>query len=161
MLNVAEDNNGMAVALSHEIAHIVAKHAPERFSNLLFWGFFGLPALPVIVAPVMHIHIKALAILWSLPWVAKMYHLSRSTEAEADYIGLTIMARAGYDIQEAVGFWERMEIAQEETKQQRIEEQSKKGKIYNEGPQFLSTHPTVRLSSPIQRFDRTNAGSIE
>ena len=36
---------------------------------------------------------------------------SQSFEAEADYIGLYFMARAGYDIVDAPNFWRRMGIA--------------------------------------------------
>jgi predicted Zn-dependent protease len=49
----------------------------------------------------------------------------RQQESEADHIGLIYMARAGYDPQESIRFWERME--------QRAEAQP---------PEFLSTHPS-------------------
>jgi predicted Zn-dependent protease len=51
---------------------------------------------------------------------------SRKQESEADHIGLLYMARAGYDPNEAVAFWQRMD------------EQLGKGSP----PQFLSDHPS-------------------
>jgi predicted Zn-dependent protease len=51
---------------------------------------------------------------------------SRSQEAEADRIGLIYMAKAGYDPEEAVRFWERMR-------------DYAKGK--SKPPELLSTHP--------------------
>jgi predicted Zn-dependent protease len=51
---------------------------------------------------------------------------SRTHESEADKLGLVFMAMAGYDANEAVGFWQRMA------------QQSGGGKP----PEFMSTHPS-------------------
>jgi predicted Zn-dependent protease len=49
---------------------------------------------------------------------------NRSRESEADRIGLTIMAKAGYDPRKAIEFWERFSQAGAKV------------------PEFLSTHPS-------------------
>ncbi|KAI9642463.1 metalloendopeptidase [Ciborinia camelliae] len=144
LLDVAQDNNGLAVALSHEMAHVVAKHGPEKSSNVMFWGILGLPTLPLL-SPVIVIEFAVPAFLYALPWIATMFYVLPSMETEADYIGLTIMARAGFDIQEAVGFWERMREVAREEKRKISEEQGRKRMVVKKGPEFLRTHPTTLL----------------
>ena len=51
---------------------------------------------------------------------------SRKQASEADHIGLLYMARAGYDPQEAIAFWQRMQ----------------EQKSSQNPPQFLSSHPS-------------------
>jgi metalloendopeptidase OMA1, mitochondrial len=51
---------------------------------------------------------------------------SRAQELEADRLGVGYMARAGYDPEEAIGFWRKMQAA------------SGRGGA----PTFLSTHPS-------------------
>lgn len=42
---------------------------------------------------------------------ASMFYDKKAREAEADYVGLYIMARAGFEIEKASGFWRRMAAA--------------------------------------------------
>ena len=58
--------------------------------------------------------------------VGVMLPFSRSHESEADKIGLTLMAIAGYNPDQAIVFWQRM-AAQSAGQAQ---------------PEFLSTHPS-------------------
>lgn len=65
-------------------------------------------------------------ILWWGSQVGVMLPFSRSHESEADKIGLTLMAIAGYNPDQAIVFWQRM-AAQSAGQSQ---------------PEFLSTHPS-------------------
>eukprot|EP01116_Phalansterium_solitarium_P011696 TRINITY_DN27465_c0_g1_i1.p1 TRINITY_DN27465_c0_g1~~TRINITY_DN27465_c0_g1_i1.p1 ORF type:complete len:402 (-),score=52.26 TRINITY_DN27465_c0_g1_i1:431-1636(-) len=99
ILPIMHDQDGVATVLSHEIGHVVARHQFERLSimglayPLLFLAeaWTGLP-IPDLV----------------LTLAVELPH-SRSTEYEADHIGLVLMGRACYDIAKAPLFWERMQ----------------------------------------------------
>lgn len=125
MIPVAQDETGLATVLGHEVGHVMARHAAERISqsqviqagtgiaSVLLGGATG--ADPNTVA----------ALLGAGATYGIQLPFSRQQELEADRIGLTLMARAGYDPRAAVGFWQRMAQA-------------------NKGgpPEFLSTHPS-------------------
>jgi metalloendopeptidase OMA1, mitochondrial len=120
---VAQDTNGLAVVLGHEVAHALARHGAERISqgavaqagqSVLGTLFGGSPSGNAILAAY---GVGAqLGVL--LPY-------SRTQESEADHIGLILMARAGYDPHGALAFWQRMERAGG-----------------GSAPEFLSTHPS-------------------
>jgi len=102
--------------MSHEIAHTVAHHASERMSKSIL-AIVGLLVLSVVSGTDTSFLGNIMDLVYLRPG-------SRRQEAEADYIGLMMMAESCYDPSKAVGLWERMEKAQE-----------------FEPPQFLSTHP--------------------
>ncbi len=127
MLPVARDEAGLAVVMGHEVAHAVANHGGERMSQMLLiqFGGIGLERLleeePQLArALLLQAYGLGASIGYILPY-------SRKHELEADYIGLILTARAGYDPREAVGFWQRMR------------QQKKDG----QPPEFLSTHPAT------------------
>jgi predicted Zn-dependent protease len=61
---------------------------------------------------------------------------SREQESEADFIGLQLMAKAGYDPREAVPFWERMSGCPRKMIGRFC------FRTQNSVPEFLSTHPS-------------------
>ena len=124
ILPVAQDENGLAVVMGHEVAHAIAKHGNERMSQGLM-AQFGAVALSVALSS----HPGATSDIFMQAYglganVGVLLPYSRLHESEADRIGLILMAKAGYDPREAVPFWQRM---------------NKKGG--GRPPEFLSTHP--------------------
>lgn len=125
LLPIARDDAGLATVMGHEVAHIVAKHGNERMSQALLTEV-GTTALSVATqnAPSLTRSLM-LGSFGAGAQVGILMPFSRLHESEADRIGLTLMAIAGYDPRAAVDFWGRM--AQEGG---------------SRPPQFLSTHPS-------------------
>ncbi len=124
IMPVCQDDNGVAVVMSHEIAHAIAQHGNERMSQALLVNMGGT-ALSVALAnePAMTQNL-AMAAFGLGSQVGVMLPYSRLHESEADELGLYFMAMAGYNPQTAPEFWKRM-MAQGGERP----------------PEFLSTHP--------------------
>ena len=107
ILPIAEDETGLAVVMSHEIAHATLRHGTERMTRQdLLTQVIAAGAEAYSEDAETKEQAEALAsdaarLLVSLPF-------GRDAEIEADTRGLMYMARAGYDPRAAVGFWERM-----------------------------------------------------
>jgi len=74
---------------AHEIAHNVLNHSQNAQLRVMLKAFLGATVGISATVPA------------SVP--------RRSLEAQADYVGAYIMARAGYDVQAIKQFWRRME----------------------------------------------------
>ena len=124
ILPITRNENGLAVVLGHEVAHAIARHGNERMSQSLLASMGGVAlavALKEKPGRTRQLYMAAFGVGAS---VGFLLPYSRVHESEADRIGLTLMARAGYDPRGAIPFWERM---------------SQKGGA--RPPEFLSTHP--------------------
>jgi len=123
LLPVAKNEAGLATVMSHEIAHVIARHGAQRMTRQLILTA-GLMATSISLK-----NSRQKKMIMAALGVGIVYGLtlpfSRSNEAEADQIGLTYMARAGYNPNEAARFWKRFA--------------SMKGG--QKAPEFLSTHP--------------------
>jgi len=110
----------LAAVIGHEIAHALREHSRERLSRA-YAEQLALAGIAVATGAgegTMALASQISAVTFQLPH-------SREQEAEADRMGLELMARAGYDPNAAVSLWQKM------------------GKVGGGGPpEFLSTHPS-------------------
>lgn len=119
------DKNGLAVVMSHEIAHAVARHGNERMSQQLLTQLGGIALNEAVKQKPEETRNIFLAVYGIGSQVGVLLPYSREHELEADKLGLIFMAMGGYDPQTAVAFWQRMASAGG-----------------SKPPEFLSTHPS-------------------
>jgi metalloendopeptidase OMA1, mitochondrial len=108
ILPITKTEAGLATVIGHEVAHAVARHGGERVSTSVAVQAVGGVASelsnrlsdPQVKQAVVSAYGLGATVGVELPF-------SRKQESEADYIGLLYMARAGYDPEEAVKFWQR------------------------------------------------------
>lgn len=128
ILPITKDESGMATVLGHEIAHAVARHGGERMSEVMVIQAGGqLLGASVSKADPRWQAVAATAYGVTTTLGRELPH-SRAQESEADHIGLIYMARAGYDPEASVQFWQRFEAFSQQ-----------QGDAV---PAFLRTHPT-------------------
>ena len=136
ILPVCQHEGGLAVVMSHEVAHALARHGGERMSQGM-----AVNEVQRAVSYVMQREAPAHRdLLLQAYGVATQYGVilpySRKQESEADHIGVTLMARAGYDPSEAPRFWTRFGQATA---------------VGAKPPEFLSTHPSdARRAADLQ-----------
>ena len=124
ILKVAHNDDQLATVIAHEIAHALARHGAERMSaSMVQQGLqvVGNIALGATAPQYQNLFNQTYGIGSQ---VGVMLPYGRMQESEADEIGIYLMAKAGYNPNEAIKFWENMS----------------EGK--KEGSDFLSTHPS-------------------
>ncbi|NJK90927.1 MAG: M48 family metallopeptidase [Blastochloris sp.] len=127
ILPLTQNDAGLAAVLGHELAHVTLRHGGQRFSQQS-GIMLGYSALGIALANEEY---KTRQLWQTAAGIGSQVFLtlpfSRSHEYEADRYGMTYMARAGYDPQEAINFWKRMEAASNQPG--------------SKPPEWLSTHP--------------------
>ncbi|KAG9003876.1 hypothetical protein FRB90_011094 [Tulasnella sp. 427] len=124
IIPIAENDDGIATVIGHEIAHQVQRHSAEKLSGTKV--FSALVILLEILGLDVGLSRLGLTLLMSLP-------NSRTMESEADNVGLRLMAQACFDPRESVRMWERMS---------ELEKKHGGGGWFNlGGGDFLRTHP--------------------
>ena len=126
ILPICESEAGLAVVMSHEIAHALARHGGERISQ----GYAVEAARQAMAYATRTQEQQRQEMILKAYGAASEYGVilpySRKHEAEADHIGLMLMSKAGYDPAEAPRFWQRFAAANTGEKPM----------------EFFSTHPS-------------------
>ncbi len=126
ILPICQDDAGIATVMGHEVAHALANHGQQRMSASMLQGA-GAEILDAATSG----KTSETKQLFQMAYgggsqVLGMLPFSRKHETEADKIGLTLMAIAGYNPETAVAFWSRMAA----------------NSGGGDGSDFLSTHPS-------------------
>lgn len=123
LLKVAKNQDQLATVISHEVAHVLAKHGNERVSTA-YATQTGLELVQAIAGGASQDKSNLMALLGLGAQVGVILPFSRTQESEADLLGLDLMAKAGFDPRASVELWKNMAATG------------------NGGPVFLSTHPS-------------------
>lgn len=132
ILNTTESDHQLATILAHEVSHVLANHTTPtsgETASQIIAGSTGQVASSVLAASGQYYGIANIAgqLTSALLQGLIVNPGSQRMESEADMVGLFLMAKAGYNPQAAVDFWNKVK-----------EDPNFGGASIS----FLSTHPT-------------------
>ena len=126
LLPITQNEAALAVVMGHEVSHAIFNHGNERMSMGLGAQAVELGLAAAMASKPAETRNLFLGAFGAGAQVGVLLPFSRKHELEADHWGLNWAAMAGYNPQEAIPLWQRMENAGGGQKP----------------PEFLSTHPS-------------------
>lgn len=128
ILPIAQNENGLAVVMGHEISHALARHGAERMAQEQL-AQFGQIAMGMATN---EMDTRTRQVVMGAFGIGSQFGVllpfSRSHETEADVVGLKLMAKACFNPSEAPKFWQRMS--------------EMKNGAGGAPAEFMSTHPS-------------------
>ncbi|MBI4465182.1 MAG: M48 family metalloprotease [Acidobacteria bacterium] len=104
LLLATETESELAGVMSHEIAHVAARHGTRNASKAELVNWLTIPLI-FLGGPVGFGARSAAGLLIPM----KFLQFSRGAEREADYLGLQYLYKTGYDPQAFVDFFEKIQ----------------------------------------------------
>jgi predicted Zn-dependent protease len=126
LLPITQNEAALAVVMGHEVTHAIFNHGNERMSQQLGAQVVGTGLQVALINKPVETQNAFLTAFGLGSQVGVLLPFSRKHELEADHWGLNWAAMAGYNPQEAIPLWQRMEKAGNGQRP----------------PEFLSTHPS-------------------
>ena len=102
LLMAADEEDQVAGVVAHEIAHVAARHWASQMTKMTFAQFAMLPLIFVPMSYPVYMGVME-AYMQGVPLAFLKFN--RGAEAEADYLGIQYMYKAGYDPNSYVAFF--------------------------------------------------------
>jgi beta-barrel assembly-enhancing protease len=104
LILAADEEAEMAGVMAHEISHVAACHYAREMTRANLMQLMSLPAI-FMGGAIGYAAYEGMGLGIPLTFL----HFSRGFEAEADYLGIEYMYRAGYDPSAFVSFFEKIQ----------------------------------------------------
>ncbi|MEQ9143691.1 MAG: M48 family metallopeptidase [Parvibaculaceae bacterium] len=121
-----KNDHHLATVMGHEVGHVTARHAAERYSQQVAAGVATTAAAVALEAGDVQGGAQIAGILGLGVQFGILLPYSRRHELEADRLGIHYMHRAGYDARQSLDFWNAMSAQ----------------RTGAPPPEFMSTHPS-------------------
>jgi predicted Zn-dependent protease len=136
MIDFATNDNQLAFVIAHEFAHNILSHQKALMTNVAAGGILG----SLVDALASSQGMNTGGAFGKIGAQQGQLSYSPDFEHEADYVGLYILARAGFDYKQAPAFWRVMSVANPDS-------------IY-----LTTTHPTnpsrtIEMEKTVQEID--------
>jgi predicted Zn-dependent protease len=105
VLMAADEESQVAGVIAHEVAHVAARHWASQMTRATILQYATIPLIFVPMTYPIYMGVSS-AMNFGIPMAFLKF--SRNDEAEADYLGLQYMYKAGYDPNSYVSFFSKV-----------------------------------------------------